>query len=79
MNASSIRTKANRVLDWLGPIPAGLVLAMGIETYRDGGSVGWPIAGALMVLSSLWVIYRGLPSRKGEGKDTGAPESEAVR
>ncbi|MFI1355202.1 hypothetical protein ACH4TV_16770 [Streptomyces sp. NPDC020898] len=75
MNESSISTKVNTVLDWVGPIPAGLALAIGIDTYRDGGSVGWPIAGALMVLSSLWPIYRGLRTRKG--KDTGAPESES--
>lgn len=77
VNESSISTKANRALDWVGPIPAGLLLWNGISQYREGGSVGWPIAGALLVLVSLWPIYRGLRARKG--KDTGSPESEAVR
>ena len=55
--------RLNRVLDWAGLIPATLLLWIGIRDYRDGGSVGWPIGGAFLVLLSLWVIYRGMARR----------------
>ncbi|MFF3929256.1 hypothetical protein [Streptomyces hirsutus] len=57
--------KLSRALDWAGLIPPSLLLAIGIRDYRDGGSVGWPIAGALLVLISIWVVYRGMSRRRG--------------
>ncbi|MER6316655.1 hypothetical protein ABT237_23260 [Streptomyces sp. NPDC001581] len=54
----------SRALDWAGLLPSSLMLVVGIGQYRDGGSVGWPIGGALLVLASVWVVYRGLPHRK---------------
>ncbi|GGT28746.1 hypothetical protein GCM10010271_36050 [Streptomyces kurssanovii] len=66
MNESSIATRLSRALDWAGLIPAALLLAIGIRDYRDGGSVAWPIGGALLVLVSLWVIYRGMARRSGK-------------
>ncbi|MET8326957.1 hypothetical protein [Streptomyces sp. NPDC005181] len=59
----STATRLSRALDWAGLIPSALLLAGGIRDYRDDGSVGWPISGALLVLVSLWVIYRGSPRR----------------
>ncbi|WP_351233583.1 hypothetical protein [Streptomyces sp. NPDC002133] len=41
-----------------GPMVGALVLSVGIETYRDGGSVGWPIAGSALLLISLLVAWR---------------------
>ncbi|MCX4675371.1 hypothetical protein OG413_08555 [Streptomyces sp. NBC_01433] len=54
----------SRALDWAGlPLSLGL-LAIGVEDYRDGASVGYPIAGVVLVLVSLWVVWRGLPHRR---------------
>ncbi|MFD9368353.1 hypothetical protein ACFWA6_11685 [Streptomyces sp. NPDC060020] len=58
-------TRWSRALDWAGLIPSTLLLVNGIGQYRDGGSVGWPIGGALLVLVSLWVVYRGTARRSG--------------
>jgi hypothetical protein len=71
VNESSIATRLSRALDWAGLIPAALVLAIGIRDYRDGGSVGWVIGGALLALLSIWVVHRGMTRRRG--KTTGAP------
>ncbi|MFE7548061.1 hypothetical protein [Streptomyces gardneri] len=66
MNESSKVAKLSRVLDWAGLIPSALLLVIGIRQYRDGGSVAWPIGGALLVLVSLWVVYRGMVRRSGK-------------
>lgn len=66
VNESPTDTKLSRVLDWAGLIPSALLLAGGIRDYRSGGSMGWPIGGGLLVLVSLWVIYRGSPCRGGK-------------
>lgn len=65
VNESSTATRLSRALDWAGLIPSALLLAGGIRDYRDGGSVGWPVGGAALVLVSLWVIHRGSPRRSG--------------
>lgn len=70
MTESSRVATASRVLDWAGLIPSGLLLAAGIREYRDGGSVGWPIGGALLVLAGVWVVYRQVARR---ARDTAAP------
>lgn len=66
VNESSIPTLLSRALDWAGLPMSALLLAIGISDYRAGGSVGWPIGGALLLLVSLWVIYRGMPRRSGK-------------
>ncbi|URM89474.1 hypothetical protein LUW75_05085 [Streptomyces sp. MRC013] len=70
MSKSSRVTGPGRTLDWAGLVPSGLLLATGIRDYRDGGSVGWPIGGALLVLISLWVVYRG---RARRARDSATP------
>ncbi|MDX2705843.1 hypothetical protein OG937_37330 [Streptomyces sp. NBC_00510] len=55
-----------RAIDWAGLIPSGLLLFTGVREYRDGGSIGWPVAGALLVLASCWTVYRGMSRRRGE-------------
>jgi Na+/proline symporter len=42
----------------VGPPVGVLLLVMGIQTYRDGGSVGWPIGGSVLLLISLYVVGR---------------------
>ncbi|MEU6227205.1 hypothetical protein [Streptomyces sp. NPDC047042] len=69
MNESSLLDRLDRALDRVGPIPAAVLLAFGIDRYRDGGSIGWPIGGAVMLLASFWVIYRGRArGRKGDAR-----------
>lgn len=61
VNKHSIPARLNRALDWAGLPLSALFLAIGIRDYCDGESVGWPIGGAVLVLVSLWVIYRRMP------------------
>ncbi|MBC9728569.1 hypothetical protein [Streptomyces sp. TRM68367] len=51
--------------DLMGLVAGALLLAVGLKTYRDGGSVGWAVAGAaLLVLNSLEVARRRLARRR---------------
>lgn len=59
----------DRALDWAGSVPAGLLLLSGLREYRAGGSAGWALATALVFLSSLWPLYRGV-SRRRSGAGT---------
>ncbi|TPN24202.1 hypothetical protein FKO01_28470 [Mesorhizobium sp. B2-3-3] len=65
VNQPSTSERFSRALDWTGLPLSILLLAIGIRDYRDGASVGWPIGGAVLVLVSLWVIYRGMHRRNG--------------
>ncbi|MFC8624746.1 hypothetical protein HFP69_19265 [Streptomyces sp. ARC12] len=56
----------DRALDWAGLPLSVLLLAIGIREYRDGASLSWPVGGAVLVLVSLWVIYRGMDRRNGK-------------
>lgn len=58
--------RLNRALDWAGLPLSVFLLAIGIRDYRDGASMGWPVGGAVLVLVSLWVIYRGMHRRSGK-------------
>lgn len=71
MNKPSNADRLSRVLDWAGLPLSALLLAIGIRDYRDGGSVGWPIVGALLVLVSLWVVCRGMPRWNGRAGKAG--------
>lgn len=54
-----IAKQANILLDLVGgPVVGALLLSGGIETYHDGGSVGWPIAGSALLLINLLVAWR---------------------
>lgn len=63
VNQPSIPDRLSRALDWAGLPLSILLLSVGIRDYRDGASVGWPIGGTVLVLVSLWVIYRGMHRR----------------
>ncbi len=63
-NLSKIASRLDAVMDLMGPAIAVMLLAMGIETYRDGGSLGWPIAGAVLLVINLWVAWRRLARRR---------------
>ncbi|GAB2929769.1 hypothetical protein GCM10027028_31210 [Streptomyces sundarbansensis] len=66
MSQPSIPDRLNRALDWAGLPLSVLLLTMGVSDYRDGASVGWPIGGAVLVLVSLWVVYRGRRRRSAK-------------
>ncbi|WP_257033487.1 hypothetical protein [Streptomyces sp. Ag109_G2-15] len=54
-----IARQVNILLDLVGgPVVGALLLSGGIETYHDGGSVGWPIAGSALLLINLLVAWR---------------------
>ncbi|MEU0585545.1 hypothetical protein [Streptomyces sp. NPDC006132] len=57
---SKIANRLDAVLDLMGPVIGVMLLVVGIETYRDGGSLGWPIAGAVLLAINLWVAWRRL-------------------
>ncbi|MGW2515780.1 hypothetical protein ACWC09_01865 [Streptomyces sp. NPDC001617] len=48
----------------MGPVIGVMLLTVGIETYRNGGSMGWPIAGAVLLVINLWVAWRRLARRR---------------
>jgi hypothetical protein len=51
-------------LDLTGPVIGVMFLVGGIETYRDGGSWGWPVGGAAIVVMGLWVVWRRFTRRR---------------
>ncbi|MEU3983871.1 hypothetical protein AB0F77_27975 [Streptomyces sp. NPDC026672] len=56
-----IARQVNLFLDLVGgPVVGALMLYTGIKTYRHGGSVGWPIAGSVLLLANLWGAWRRL-------------------
>lgn len=54
VDLSKIARQADVLLDLLGVAVGSMLLVVGIGTYRDGGSVGWPIAGSVLLLINLW-------------------------
>ncbi|WP_406125006.1 hypothetical protein [Streptomyces sp. NBC_00989] len=46
--------------DLMGPPVNVLLLVVGIQTYRDGGSIGWPVGGLVLLLISLYTLGRRL-------------------
>ncbi|WP_319147128.1 hypothetical protein [Streptomyces sp. WI03-4A] len=64
VNLSKIARSADVFLDLMGVAVGSLVLALGIETYRDGESVGWPIAGSMLLLINFWVACRRFVRRR---------------
>ncbi|MEV0473582.1 hypothetical protein [Streptomyces prunicolor] len=44
--------------DLVGPPVSGLLLVEGIQMYRDGGSIGWPVGGAVLLLGTLYTAGR---------------------
>ncbi|CAL9465790.1 hypothetical protein SUDANB106_02759 [Streptomyces sp. enrichment culture] len=61
---------ADVFLDLAGVVIGSLMLVIGVETYRDGGSMVWPIAGSVLLLINLWVASRRFVRR---GKSTPSP------
>jgi hypothetical protein len=57
--------RADVLLDMMGVAVGVLLLAAGVGTYRNGGSVGWAIAGSAVFLINLWVARRHFARRKG--------------
>ncbi|MFJ3339543.1 hypothetical protein [Streptomyces sp. NPDC086766] len=61
---AKIARQADVFLDLTGVAVGSLLLVSGIETYRDGESVGWPIAGSVLFLINLWVACRRFVRRR---------------
>ncbi|MCZ7460496.1 hypothetical protein [Streptomyces sp. WMMC940] len=71
MNRVSTSARLSRALDWAGLVPSGLLLTAGIGEYQENGSVLWPAGGVLLVLVSVWVVWRG--RARGKGGTAGVP------
>jgi glucose dehydrogenase len=63
-NLSKIASRLDAFMDLMGPVIGVMLLAVGIETYRNGGSMGWPIAGAVLLVINLRVGWRRLARRR---------------
>jgi glucose dehydrogenase len=63
-NLSKIASRLDAFMDLMGPVIGAMLLAVGIEAYRNGGSMGWPIAGAVLLVINLWVAWRHLSKRR---------------
>ncbi|KOU67286.1 hypothetical protein ADK57_17050 [Streptomyces sp. MMG1533] len=63
-NLSKIASRLDAFMDLMGPVIGLMLLTVGIETYRNGGSMGWPIAGAVLLVINLWVAWRRLAGRR---------------
>ena len=64
VNLSKIVRQADVLLDLMGVAVGSMLLVVGIEMYRDGGSVGWPIAGSVLFLINLLVAGRRFARRR---------------
>jgi hypothetical protein len=58
VNLPKVTRQVDILLDLMGLAVGAMLLAVGIDTYRNGGSVGWPIAGSALFLINLWVALR---------------------
>lgn len=63
-NLSKTADRLDAVMDLMGPVIGVIALAVGIQTYGDGGSVGWPLAGAALLVTNLLVAWRRLSGRR---------------
>jgi hypothetical protein len=65
------------VSDLVGPPASVLLLVTGVQAYRDGGSVGWPVGASVVLLISLYVVGRRLARyrRRTLTSSTSAPSS----
>ncbi|MFG3061087.1 hypothetical protein ACGFYM_21280 [Streptomyces sp. NPDC048231] len=64
VHLSKIARQADVLLNLMGVAVGSMLLVVGIETYRDGGSVGWPIAGSVLFLINLCVAGRRFVRRR---------------
>jgi hypothetical protein len=63
VNLSKIASRLDAFMDLMGPVIGVMLLAVGIEAYRNGGSMRWPIAGAVLLVINLWVAWRNFARR----------------
>lgn len=64
VNLSKIARWADVFLDLMGLAIGTMLLALGIQTYRNGGSVGWLIAGSAVFLINFRVAGRRFTRRR---------------
>jgi hypothetical protein len=64
INLSKAASRVDALLDLMGPVFGAMMLTLGLDTYRGGGSVGWPIAGAAVLLTNLYVAWRRFTRRR---------------
>ncbi|EMF52514.1 MULTISPECIES: hypothetical protein [Streptomyces] len=63
-NLSKIPDRLDAVMDLMGPVIGVVALMAGIATYRGGGSVGWPLLGAALLVINTLVAWRRLSGRR---------------
>ncbi|MDV7222911.1 hypothetical protein [Streptomyces prunicolor] len=58
VDSPTVMRRLDILSDLMGPPVGVLLLMVGVQTYRDGGSIGWPIAGSALLLVNLYVAGR---------------------
>lgn len=57
---SKVTRRMDVFADLVGPPVSVLLLVTGIQTYRDGGSIGWAVGESLLLLATLCPLGRRL-------------------
>ncbi|KND44211.1 MULTISPECIES: hypothetical protein [Streptomyces] len=63
-NLSKIPDRLDAVMDLMGPVIGVVALVAGMATYRGGGSAGWPLLGAALLVINTLVAWRRLSGRR---------------
>ncbi|MFJ9245411.1 hypothetical protein [Streptomyces sp. NPDC101776] len=74
---STVMRRLDLLLDLMGPLVGVMVLWIGVQTHREGGSIGWPVVGAAILLVNLYVAGRRfVRHRKSASVPTSTPTPE---
>ena len=75
VDSPTVMRRLDILSDLMGPLVGVLLLLVGVQTYREGGSIGWPIAGSALLLVNLYVAGRRFARRR---KRTSASSSTST-
>ncbi|MFF7331880.1 hypothetical protein [Streptomyces sp. NPDC008150] len=64
VNLSMMVRRVDAFLDLVGVAVGATLLALGVETCHEGGSLGWPAVGAALLLINLEVARRRFARRR---------------
>ncbi|MGW0838353.1 hypothetical protein [Streptomyces prunicolor] len=64
VDSPTVMRRLDILSDLMGPPVGVLLLLVGVQTYREGGSIGWPIGGSALLLVNLYVAGRRFARRR---------------